>query len=120
MIYEIRNYHYEPSRMIEYKAWAADKALPYIREHFDLLGFWVSTDDPAEVNGKPLDELGSARSLGFSAGQTSPPATSSSPSCSAPTNGKPSWPTTPALRTTTAWRPSSLRRCSCLQSHPHS
>ena len=60
MIYEIRNYHYEPSRMTEYRAWAADKALPYIREHFDLLGFWVSTDEPAEVTGKPLDELGSA------------------------------------------------------------
>ena len=60
MIYEIRNYHYEPTRMIEYRAWATDKALPYIREHFDLLGFWVSTDEPSEVNGRPLDELGSA------------------------------------------------------------
>lgn len=60
MIFEIRNYHFEPSLMQEYKQWAVAEALPYIRENFDLVGFWVKTDDTPEVAGKPLDELGSA------------------------------------------------------------
>ena len=60
MIYEIRNYHYEPSLLEEYKAWAPEMALPYIREHLDLVGFWVNIDEPAQVNGKPQDALGPA------------------------------------------------------------
>jgi hypothetical protein len=46
--------------MQEYKQWAAAWALPYIREHVDLVGFWVDTDETPQVRGKALDELGSA------------------------------------------------------------
>ena len=60
MIYEIRNYHYEPSVMAQYRTWAQKHALPHLRENLDLVGFWVNTDAPAQVGGKPLDELGSA------------------------------------------------------------
>jgi len=60
MIYEIRNYHYEPSLINEYRAWATDRAVPYIKERLDLVGFWVNVDEPAQIGGKPLDELGSA------------------------------------------------------------
>ena len=60
MIYEIRNYHYEPSLLGEYKAWAVERALPYIRAHLDVAGFWVNTDDAPQIGGKPLDDLGSA------------------------------------------------------------
>ncbi len=60
MIYEIRNYHYEPSLMAQYKAWAKDQALPYLRDKLDLVGFWTTIDEPAEVRGAPIDELGSA------------------------------------------------------------
>ena len=60
MIYEIRNYHYEPSAIAAYRTWATDIALPYIREHLDLVGFWVNLDEPPEVNGKPQDDLGCA------------------------------------------------------------
>ena len=60
MIYEIRNYHYEPSLMAEYKVWATQDALPFLREHLDLLGFWVNVDEPAQIGGKALDDLGSA------------------------------------------------------------
>ncbi|MDH4366234.1 MAG: NIPSNAP family protein [Acidimicrobiia bacterium] len=60
MIYEIRNYHYEPSLMAEYKAWARDHALPHIRAELDLVGFWVNSDEPPQVTGAPLDDLGSA------------------------------------------------------------
>lgn len=60
MIYEIRNYHYEPSVIEQYRAWAFGKALPYIRAHLDVVGFWVNVDEPPRIGGKPLDELGSA------------------------------------------------------------
>lgn len=60
MIYEIRNYHYEPTLIDKYKEWAAKLALPYIRQKLDVVGFWVNTDAPPEVAGRPLDELGSA------------------------------------------------------------
>ena len=60
MIFEIRNYHYEPSMIGAYRAWAAAKAVPYIRSHLDLVGFWVNFDEAPLVSGKPLDELGSA------------------------------------------------------------
>lgn len=60
MIFEIRNYHFEPTRMREYKQWAVARAVPYLREQLDVVGFWVNTDETPEVAGKPLDELGSA------------------------------------------------------------
>ena len=60
MIFEIRNYHYEPSAMAAYREWAVGKALPYIRANLDLVGFWINVDEPTQVGGKPLDDLGSA------------------------------------------------------------
>ena len=60
MIFEIRNYHYEPTVIGQYRRWATDKALPYIRAHLDVVGFWVNVDEPPQVGGKPLDDLGSA------------------------------------------------------------
>ncbi len=60
MIFEIRNYHYEPSLLKEYKAWATQKAVPYIRAHMDLVGFWGNIDEPPQIGGKPQDELGTA------------------------------------------------------------
>ena len=58
MLYEIRNYHFEPERFEDYKAWAKDKALPYLKRELDLVGFWAGDDN--EVNGAEMDELGSA------------------------------------------------------------
>ena len=60
MIFEIRNYYYEPTLMVEYRKWAEELALPYIRANLDLVGFWVNTDEPTQVGGRPLDDLGSA------------------------------------------------------------
>ena len=60
MIYEIRNYHYEPSMLKPYREWAVLRALPYTREHLDLVGFWLNLDEPPQIGGKPLDDLGSA------------------------------------------------------------
>ncbi len=60
MIFEIRNYHFDPSRFEEYKQWAEERAVPYLKANLDILGFWVSTNISPEVNGAPQDELGSA------------------------------------------------------------
>ncbi len=60
MIYEIRNYHFDPARFAEYKTWAKEKALPFLDRELDLVGFWATGDMPSEINGAPMDELGSA------------------------------------------------------------
>ena len=60
MLYEIRNYHYAPARLKEYRAWAIGKALPYIRTHLDVVGFYLNVDEPPQIAGAPQDELGSA------------------------------------------------------------
>ena len=59
MLYEIRNYHFEPSRFEEYKAWAKNKALPFLDRELDLVGFWA-TDGDSQITGEPMDTLGSA------------------------------------------------------------
>ena len=60
MIYEIRNYHYQPTLMKEYTEWATKLAVPYLRENLDVVGFWTNIDEAPLIAGKPLDELGSA------------------------------------------------------------
>jgi hypothetical protein len=60
MIYEVRNYHFRPDLLAEYKVWAKGKAIPYLSAALDVVGFWVSTDDPPEVIGAPMDAMGSA------------------------------------------------------------
>jgi hypothetical protein len=60
MIYEVRNYHFKPELLADYKAWAKDKAIPYLSGVVDVVGFWVNSDAPPEVGGAPLDALGSA------------------------------------------------------------
>lgn len=59
-VYEIRNYHIQPDQLENYKTWIETHGLPYIRSHMEVIGFWVKGDIDAEVNGAPLDEMGSA------------------------------------------------------------
>ena len=60
MIFEIRNYHFEPSRFAAYKEWGEREAIPYLARELDLVGFWVNTEDAPEVRGLPHDEIGTA------------------------------------------------------------
>ena len=60
MIYEIRNYHFRPDLIEDYKVWARSSALPYLSSRMDVVGFWVKTGDPVEVLGEPQDKLGPA------------------------------------------------------------
>lgn len=59
-IYEIRNYHFNPDLYDEYTEVARGEYLSYLREHLDVVGFFVDSDIPPEVRGAPQDELGSA------------------------------------------------------------
>ena len=60
MIYEIRNYHFDPSLFPAYQKWAANEAIPHLARKLDLVGFWVSTSDSPEILGQPHDALGVA------------------------------------------------------------
>ncbi len=62
MLYEIRNYHYDPDKFDAYRQWAIDEAVPFLKANLDVVGFWVDSGDLPEVTGKtPMDlPLGSA------------------------------------------------------------
>ena len=63
MIHEMRNYHFEPSKLNAYKASAKDQAMGCLRRKFNVLGFWANTDLKSDVTGPAMDELGSTKSL---------------------------------------------------------
>ena len=44
-MFEIRNYHYEPTKFDKYQKWATKEAVPYLREHLDLVGFWMDNGE---------------------------------------------------------------------------
>ncbi len=60
MLFEIRNYHFNPDLLGAYKEWAKAEAIPHLSQKLEVLGFWVNTNDAPEVNGEPQDKLGSA------------------------------------------------------------
>lgn len=59
-VYEIRNYNIDPDHLESYKTWITNHGLPYIRNHMDVVGFWLEGGIESEINGAPIDELGSA------------------------------------------------------------
>ena len=50
-IFEIRDYTIEPGHFGAYKAWALDKAVPWLRAHLDVVDFWLDDGFKAEVSG---------------------------------------------------------------------
>jgi hypothetical protein len=60
MIFEIRNYHFNPDLFEAYKEWGKAEAIPYLSQQLDVLGFWASTNDAPEIRGELQDKLGSA------------------------------------------------------------
>ena len=50
-MFEIRNYHFEPTRFAEYKIWVETLAGPYLREKMDVVGFWVTNEMAPEYGG---------------------------------------------------------------------
>jgi len=61
-MYEIRNYHFDPSQFDAYKSWVIEQALPFIKANMDLVGFWMDNVDTPKISGSnPMDlGLGSA------------------------------------------------------------
>jgi hypothetical protein len=51
MLYEIRNYWFDPTLFEEYKKWSRELAFPYIKEKMDVVGFWFKNDMPPEHDG---------------------------------------------------------------------
>ena len=60
MLFEIRQYHFNPDLFEAYKQWAKTEAVPHLAKELDVLGFWVNTSDAPELKGEPQDQLGSA------------------------------------------------------------
>ncbi len=57
MLYEIRNYHFEPTRFDVYKRWAESLAVPYLKDKWEIVGFWVSNEMAPEHGGSlPRDQ----------------------------------------------------------------
>lgn len=58
---ELRDYHYQPERLGEYRTWAID-AGAFLRERWDASGFWIDSGEPARIFGSdPMEPpLGSA------------------------------------------------------------
>ena len=50
-MFEIRNYHYDPTKFDAYKTWAIKEAVPYLKEKLDLVGFWVDNGETPELKG---------------------------------------------------------------------
>ena len=62
MLYEIRDYHYRRDIFDAYKAWAEEHAVPVLRKHMDVLGFWIDGGIEPDITGTdPIDSpIGSA------------------------------------------------------------
>jgi hypothetical protein len=41
MLYEIRNYHYDPNHWAEYNKWSIEKATPFFKGKWDVVGVLV-------------------------------------------------------------------------------
>jgi hypothetical protein len=59
-IYEVRDYHIAPESLADYKTWAENHGVPYLKRHFDVVGFWVDNGVEPEVRAETPDPLGSA------------------------------------------------------------
>ena len=62
MIIEIRDYHYRRDIFAAYRKWAEEEAVPVLRRHMDVQGFWVDGGIELEISGtNPIDSpIGSA------------------------------------------------------------
>lgn len=53
MLYEIRNYYYDPDTLDAYRQWGSDEDVKSIMEaYMDIVGFWVDHGEPAIFGGE--------------------------------------------------------------------
>lgn len=56
MIVEIRNYHFDPSKLDAYRVWAVEEAVPFLKANLDVVGFFVDNGEPVQYLGSdPMD-----------------------------------------------------------------
>ena len=51
-MFEIRNYHFEPSLFDEYRPWAESGIVPFLKKKMDIVGFWITNDEPPKIKGQ--------------------------------------------------------------------
>ena len=56
MIYEIRDYHYDVTRLSAYKEWSRE-AVAVLDDLLDLVGWWVNAGEPPRIMGSDPFEL---------------------------------------------------------------
>ena len=56
-MFEIRNYHYDPTKFDAYRQWAEDEAVPFLKANLDIIGFWIDNGLAAEYRGTDPMEL---------------------------------------------------------------
>ena len=55
-MFEIRSYHYDPTKFEAYKKWAINDAAPFLKANLKLAGFWLDNGTPPELSGSdPMD-----------------------------------------------------------------
>ena len=57
MLYEIRNYHFDPALFDEYKVWSREIAAPYFRSKMDIVGAWFKNDMPCIHGGSKIKDV---------------------------------------------------------------
>jgi hypothetical protein len=57
---EIRDYHFAPDKLDEYRKWAETIGLPHLRTKMEIVGFWIANDIPPILDGS-LAHDGGAR-----------------------------------------------------------
>jgi len=60
MLIEVRNYHIQPSAFDVYMEWARTIAVPFLKRNYDVIGFWVNSEDKPEIARGEPDPLGSS------------------------------------------------------------
>ena len=51
MLFEIHNYHYDPSKFDAYKQWAREEAVPFLKANLDIVGCWFDVGKTPEYWG---------------------------------------------------------------------
>tara|TARA_B110000908_G_scaffold1120_1_gene1413 strand:+ start:3647 stop:3985 length:339 start_codon:yes stop_codon:yes gene_type:complete len=50
-MFEIRSYHYDPTKFAAYKKWAVDEAVPFLKANLNVVGFWLDDGSAVELTG---------------------------------------------------------------------
>ena len=54
-VIEVRDYHYDPGRIADYRVWAAE-AGQFLRDRWDMSGFWLdSGEEPRVMGSDPME-----------------------------------------------------------------